>query len=391
MSDARTVRPEMNSGDHEAERLARLTLSLVFEPGDDRAAKLCAELGARELLERLRSDRAAADVRTDAGTRLPFVEPERELERAASFGLRFVIPGDPEWPVRIDDLAAAPPLARRGGPPLGLWLRGARRLDELDRAVAIVGSRAATTYGMEVGARIAGTLAGEGWTVVSGGAYGVDQAAHRGALGVGGVTVAVMAHGLDRTYPADHAMLVEAIAASGLVVSELAPGSAPSRIRFLARNRLIAALGRGTVVVEAQVRSGALNTANWTGRLHRPLMGVPGPVTSAFSAGVHDLVRTGVATLVTTGEEVLDVVGTMGEHLVPDKRAPQRPRDRPDLRAQQVLDGVPVGLSVSTESVARTAGIGVVEARGALDRLERLGLVVNEQGGWRLTDAALAR
>ena len=373
-----------------AERMARLTLSLVFEPGDDRAWKLCAELGAQEFLERLRSDRAAADIRTDAGTRLPFVQPEAEHERALASGLRFVIPGDPEWPVSVDDLTTAPPLVRRGGPPLGLWVRGVRRLDEIGRAVAIVGSRAATTYGTDAAQRIAGTVATAGWTVVSGGAYGVDQAAHRGAMGVNGFTVAVMAHGLDRTYPAGHTELVDAIADSGLVVSELAPGTSPSRIRFLARNRLIAAFAQGTVVVEARVRSGALNTANWTGRLHRPLMGVPGPVTSAFSAGVHELVRSGAGTLVTSGEEVVDVIGAIGEHVAPEHRAPARARDRQDLRAQQILDAVPVGRPAPTDAVARTAGIGVVEARRALDTLEKRGLVVSDSGGWRLTPEALA-
>ena len=208
-------------------------------------------------------------------------------------------------------------------------------------------------------------------------------------MGAGGMTVAVMAHGLDRTYPAGHVDLVEAIAERGLVVSELAPGSSPTRIRFLARNRLIAALAHGTVVVEAKVRSGALNTANWTGRLHRPLMGVPGPVTSAFSAGVHALVRTGAATLVTSGEEVLEVVGRVGEHVLAEPRAPERVRDRLTVRLQQVLDAVPVGRPASTDGVARTAGIGIVEARRGLDKLEQHGLVSSADGGWRLTDAAL--
>ncbi|GAB7004379.1 DNA-processing protein DprA [Nocardioides sp. AN3] len=370
------------------ERLARLTLSLIFEPGDDRVVKLCAELGARELVDRLRSDRAAAEITTDAGIRLPSVQPERELERGALIGLRFVIPGDPEWPPQLDDLVNAPPLVRRGGPPFGLWVRGTRRLGDLDHALAIVGSRAATTYGTDTTARIAGSVGAAGWAVISGGAYGVDQAAHRGAMGVGATTVAVMAHGLDRTYPVGHVALVDAIAEAGLVVSELAPGAAPSRIRFLARNRLIAALGRGTVVVEAQVRSGALNTANWTGRLQRPLMGVPGPVTSAFSAGIHELIRAGAATLVTSGDDVLEIVGRIGEHLMPVKRAPERPRDRLTLRLQQILDAVPLGQPASTESVARTAGVGIVEARGGLDQLERRGLVAYELG-WRLTEAAM--
>jgi DNA processing protein len=269
-------------------------------------------------------------------------------------------------------------------------LRGPRRLDQIDEALAIVGSRAATTYGTDTASRIAGAVGVEGWAVVSGGAYGVDQAAHRGAMGVGGCTIAVMAHGLDRTYPAGHAALIDAIADAGLVVSELAPGSAPSRIRFLARNRLIAALGRGTVLTEAQVRSGALNTANWTTRLQRPLMAVPGPVTSAFSAGVHELIRSGAATLVTSGEEVLEIVGRAGEHLAPVRRAPERPRDRLSIRLQQILDAVPVGQPASTEAIARTAGVGIVEARSGLDQLEVKGMVAYELG-WRLTDVALAR
>ena len=180
--------------DLRAERLARLTLSLVFEPGDPRAAKLCAEIGARELVDRLRSDRAAADIKTDAGTRLPYVQPERDLERAAVTGLRFVIPGDPEWPTWVDDLVAAPPLAERGGPPLGLWVRGRRRLDELGHALAIVGSRAATTYGTDTAARIAGTVAKDGWAVISGGALGLwtvaDVASRSRPLGAEATSVA---------------------------------------------------------------------------------------------------------------------------------------------------------------------------------------------------------
>lgn len=207
-------------------------------------------------------------------------------------------------------------------------------------------------------------------------------------MAVGACTIAVMAHGLDRTYPVGHVDLIDAIADSGLVVSELAPGAAPSRIRFLARNRLIAALGGGTVLAEAQVRSGALNTANWTSRLHRPLMAVPGPVTSAFSAGVHELIRGGAATLVTSGEDVLEVVGSIGEHLAPVRRAPERPRDRLSMRLQQILDAVPVGRPASTDAIARTAGIGIVEARHGLDQLEAKGLVAYDLG-WRLTEAAV--
>jgi DNA processing protein len=156
----------------------------------------------------------------------------------------------------------------------------------------------------------------------------------------------------------------------------------------LARNRLIAALARGTVVVEAAVRSGALNTANWADRLSRVVMGVPGPVTSAPSQGVHQLIRVGSATLVTAGAEVLEQVGAPGQHLTVAPRGDALPRDRLSMREAQVLDAVPVGSRAAADSISRAAGIGLVEARRALDRLERLGLVHRGGDGWRLTRQA---
>lgn len=374
----------------EQERLARLTLSQVFEPGDLRIPALVAELGPVRLLERLRSEQAADDIVSDSGVRLREIDPDRDLDRAARLGIRWVVPGDEEWPRQLDDLADAPPVQALGGTPLGLWVRGAGRLDRVRPAIAIVGSRNATTYGADTAAQIAAVLARHGHTVISGAAYGIDQAAHRGALAVGGLTVAVMAHGLDRTYPPPHAPLVDAIAEDGVVVSELAPGSSPTRVRFLARNRVIAALGGATLVVEAAVRSGALNTANWSGGLGRPVLAVPGPITSAQSQGVHELVRTGAALLVTSGEEVLEAVAPAGEHLLQEKRAPARPRDGLTTRLQRILDAVPVAEAASTDAVARTCGVGVVRTRSGLTALEERGLVVFEAGGWRLTEAALA-
>ncbi len=373
----------------DAERLARVRLNLVFEPGDPRAAELSDELGAVEFLDRLLADQAASDVVTSAGPRLAEVEPGRVLEQAGRLGIRFVVPGDQEWPPALGDLRLAAPLAQRGGVPFGLWVRGAG-LDQLPPAVAIVGSRAATQYGADAAARMAADLARSGWAVVSGGAYGIDQAAHRGALAVKGITVAVLANGLDRAYPPGSDPLIDAIAEDGAVVSELAPGASPTRIRFLGRNRLIAALARGTVVVEAALRSGALNTGNWTGRLHRPVLAVPGPITSALSEGVHQLVRSGAAGLVTSAEEVLEAVARPGEHLLVEKRAPERRRDRLTNRQQQLLDAVPVGVPASTGDVARTARLGVVEARRGLDRLEEEGLVAYADAGWRLTSLARA-
>ena len=376
------------SAEHQ-ERLARLVLSQVFEPGDLRIPRLVEEVGPVHFLEELRSERAAADIVTDSGTRLGRIEPERDLERAARRGIRWVVPGDEEWPVQVDALADAPPVQHLGGRPLGLWVRGSGRLDRLRPAVAVVGSRTATTYGADLAAHIGAVLAAHGHTVVSGAAFGIDQAAHRGALAAGGVSVAVMAHGLDRTYPAAHGPLVDALAERGVVVSELAPGTAPQRVRFLARNRLIAALTDATVVVEAAVRSGALNTASWTDALGHPVLAVPGPVNSAQSQGAHELIRTRGALLVTSGEEVLEAVAPVGSHLLTDRRAPERPRDALPTRLQRILDAVPVAESADTAAIARTCGIGIVQTGTGLRSLEERGFVAFAAGGWRLTRAAL--
>jgi DNA processing protein len=201
--------------------------------------------------------------------------------------------------------------------------------------------------------------------------------------------VAVLACGVDRVYPAVNRPILHHLAAEFAVVTEQPPGSAPTRPRFLARNRLIAAMTRGTVLVEAALRSGALNTATWAGRLNRPLLGVPGPVTSAPSQGVHQLIRSGAATLVTSGEEVLELVGAAGEHLVEAPRGGNRTRDRLSLRHQQVLDAVPVASAARADSIARTAGLGLVEVRATLVRLRAHGLVEETGSGWRL--AGLAR
>ena len=368
----------------EADRLARVALSRLAEPGDLRIAGLVAELGATRLHGLLASERDVGGVLTDVAGRLADSEPERDLEQAKRLGIRYVVPGDEEWPLQLADLQAAEPLARAGGEPLGLWVRGPLRLDELPRSVAMVGSRSATTYGSDAAGSIAHGVVRAGWGVVSGAAFGIDVAAHRGALAGGGPTVAVLACGVDRAYPKAHTQLLDHLCSHGAVVSELPPGCAPTRLRFLTRNRLIAALCRGTVVVEAAVRSGALNTASWTTRLNRPLMGVPGPITSAPSEGVHQLIRSGAATLVTSASEVLEVVGEAGEHLLEEQRGPVRDRDRLDRRQQQVLEAVPVSRPAMADSISRAAGMGLLEVRTTLGHLERLGLVRLAGGGWRL-------
>ena len=235
-------------------------------------------------------------------------------------GIRLICPGDPEWPEQLADLGDEQPYA--------LWLRGTADLRfNCLRSVAIVGSRAATAYGSYVAAEFAASVAARGWAVVSGGAFGIDASAHRGALGADGVTVAVLACGVDVPYPGGHAELLDAIAAQGVIVSEWPPGRTVSRLRFLVRNRVIAALATGTLVVEAGQRSGALNTARHARDLGRRLMAVPGPVTSDLSAGCHHIIRDWQGTLVTSAAEVI-------EHLSPvEATASAEPCRGPGLRA----------------------------------------------------------
>lgn len=312
---------------------------------------------------------------------------------ARRLGIRLVTPEDEEWPAQL--LHAMLLATERGvpelAPPLGLWVRGPVSLDEaLERSVAVIGSRASTSYGEHVAAEIAFGLADRGWTVVSGGALGIDGAAHRAALAADGVTVAVLAGGLDRPYPAAHGAMFERIAGTGLLVSEWPPGCAPYRRRFLIRNRLIAALSAGTVVVEASARSGTASTARRCRELGRSLMAVPGPVTSAVSVGTHELLRGGEdggARLVCSAGQVLEEVGRLGDDLTEAPRAPPGRRDGLDDLARSILDGVPVRRACSPERIARAAGVEVLDVLRVLPALELQDLVELTVDGWRLSAA----
>ncbi|MGH3821620.1 MAG: DNA-processing protein DprA, partial [Pseudonocardiaceae bacterium] len=261
----------------------------------------------------------------ETGARRAEDRAEADLSAIAALGGRLVIPEDTEWPAEVLACFATPAAQadERWRAPIALWARGADRLDQLGaRAVAVVGARAATGYGEHVAAEFGYGLAEGGLVVVSGAAFGIDGAAHRGALAGEGCTVAVQACGLDRPYPAGHHGLLDRIAASGAVVSEYPPGVRPARHRFLVRNRLIAAFAAGTVVVEAGVRSGARRTATAATALGRVVMAVPGPVTSALSVGCHLLVRDEQAVLVTRVAEVVEAVGRIGADLAPPLSAP---------------------------------------------------------------------
>ncbi|MBC2933383.1 DNA-processing protein DprA [Nocardioides sp. zg-1228] len=364
----------------DAERLARVVLSCGVEPGDGRTSSLVRQIGAVRTLEDLlvpKSDSCLAE-------RLEQVDPARRLEQAAKCGIRFLVPGDPEWPTPLDQLDDAITDQGVGGTPPGLWVRGPMPLTELATSAAVVGSRTASVYGMEVTRGLCDRVAAAGVPVVSGGAIGIDFVAHDATLGAGGTTAAVLACGVDRVYPAQNRPLLTHLAAEYAVISEQPPGSAPTRPRFLARNRLIAALTRGTVLVEAALRSGALSTAAWAEALNRPVMGVPGPVTSYTSQGVNQWLREGRATVVSDGAEVLELIGESGEHLVDVRRGERRPRDTLGPVDRQVLEWVPVGAPASVDSIARLASLHIRQTEAALQRLLTKRFVRYEEGGWRL-------
>ncbi|GGW75263.1 hypothetical protein GCM10010503_61100 [Streptomyces lucensis JCM 4490] len=372
-------------GSDDGEPLGRVFLSRVLEPGDEAGGRWVRERGVAEVVRRLRAGGeplpGVSEVRW-AGlvARAARADPECDLAVARAAGARFVCPGNAEWPRQLDDLG--------DGRPIGLWVRGRAGLRMWAlRSVAVVGARSCTEYGTHAAATLAAGLAERGWVVVSGGAYGIDGAAHRGALAARGATVAVLACGVDRPYPRGHAALIARIAEQGLVVGELPPGDHPTPSRFILRNRVIAALTRGTVVVEAACRSGSLATARAAQRLGRFTMGVPGPVTSALSAGVHELLR-GEATLVTDAAEVVELVGGMGE-LAPLRRGPVLPRDLLEPGARAVLAALPGDRAAPAEEIALGARTTRDDAIARLYELRALGYVERHGDGWKLTRQAM--
>jgi DNA processing protein len=299
-----------------------------------------------------------------------------------------VIPGDDEWPGGVDALATLEVLApgrlnQDVRPPLCIWVRGPWPLGEtLARSVAVVGARAATSYGTHVTHEIAYGLADHEWTVASGGAFGIDAAAHRAALAGGGRTVSVLACGVDRPYPSGNASLFERIAETGLLISEWPPGSEPLRHRFLIRNRVIAAATRGTVIVEAAARSGAVQTMSRVLELHRKAMVVPGPVTSAMSVGCHELIRTNPAVRLVTGlPQVLEEVGRIGDYTAERSRGPEHQRDHLDEESAVLLEAVPHRGAADPAVLAAKAGLHLRTVLRRLSLLETLGLITRHPNG----------
>jgi DNA processing protein len=415
-------------------RLARAALTYLAEPGDPALGALLAVCDPAEVLAAIKAD--TLPVATKIGqasraalaralgrwrVRLPKLPAGAGIADAGRDGIRLICPEDAEWPSVLDQLGPARPYA--------LWLRGNADLRfACSRSVSVVGSRAATSYGAHVAGEMSADLGERGWAVVSGGAYGIDAAAHRGALAAEGVTITVLACGVDYPYPAGHADLFAAICAQGLVVSEWPPGSRPARTRFLIRNRVIAALACGTVIVEAGERSGALNTARHAADLGKPLMAVPGPVTSAQSAGCHRILREWGATCVTCAADIIEMLSPLcvadplapggGPQAaagascagascadtqaadVPDAWPPgQSPRSRAvmlpadddvpcrddlDADCARVLDALPSRGGAGTSTIAVEAGVDLDTVLRCLGQLAALGFIERCDRGWRL-------
>ncbi|GLZ41479.1 DNA-processing protein DprA [Actinokineospora sp. NBRC 105648] len=366
-------------------RLARAYLLRVAEPPAPALFAFVERAGPVVAAARVRAGDVPAAVRDETSARCEHDLAEGDLARADAVGARLVVPEDPEWPGwPLLCLANASGRGLRWAtPPLALWVRGSASLDDvLTRSVAVVGARSATSYGEHVATEFGYGLAEQSFTVVSGAAHGIDGAAHRGALAAGGNTIAVMACGVDVPYPASHSALLARIARDGAIVSEYPPSATPAKYRFLVRNRLIAAMGAGTVVVEAGVRSGARNTAASAAALGKVVLAVPGPVESAMSRGCHELLRTGAATLVSTVPEVLEAVGQVGD-LAPTTTSPKRPTDGLGDQAIRVHDALSVRTARGPDQIATESGVPLDRVRALLPELELTGLAHHTEEGWR--------
>ncbi|WP_228506551.1 DNA-processing protein DprA [Plantibacter sp. VKM Ac-2880] len=302
--------------------------------------------------------------------RLVAAEVVGACEAAIRVGARLVLPGSAGWHAGLDSLGMHRPHA--------LWRRGTSEAAAVERTIALVGARAATGYGEHITFEAASGLVDRGFTIVSGAAYGVDGTAHRAALGSGGVTVAYLAGGVDRPYPAGHDALIRRITEEGgAVLSESPCGSTPSKWRFLQRNRLIAAASAATVVLEAGSRSGSINTAGHAASLGRALGAVPGPVTSPASAGCHRLIREYAATCVTNAEQMAELAGWAAAD--PQDGAFASPEER------RVRDALSTRSPRTIEQIAKVAGLTPKEVAGVIGMLDLAGAVEEREHGWVLS------
>ncbi|MCC4250601.1 MULTISPECIES: DNA-processing protein DprA [Microbacterium] len=356
---------------------ARVWWTVLAEPGDGAAGDLVARFGPERAL-RIALAETDDEWSTARARWQPRVKPSAvraALDAARRSGAALLIPSDPRWPRRLSDLGAHAPHA--------LWMRGARGGLGEAPTVAIVGARAATPYGESVAAELGAELAAAGVVVVSGAAYGIDGAAHRAALSADGRTVAFLAGGVDRAYPRGHEALLSRIAASGAVLSETPCGTAPTKWRFLSRNRLIAALADAVIVVEAGHRSGSLNTAAHAATLGRALGAVPGPVTSAASAGSHRVLREFAGVCVTSAADVWEMLGENGGAAA-GRAAPDRLEGGRTDDMTRLLDALSPRAGRDPGEIARRAGFSTGDAQSLLGLAELEGRVARgEDGLWR--------
>ena len=392
--------------DHDAieERFARATWTGIAEPGDRVAGAAIEAIGAARALaavvERWPIERFVAvlgengavsekDLSEGMDRWMPRLNSGAALialRQAARIGAELRIPTDPDWPAGFAGLEHHAPIA--------LWSRGTQEaFRALDRSIALVGARAATGYGEHVTMEASAGLVDRGYAIVSGAAYGIDGMAHRAALASKGITVAFLAGGVDRFYPAGHDALLSRIVESGAVVSELPPGSPPTKWRFLQRNRLIAAAGLATIVLEAGWRSGSLNTAGHANTLGRPVGAVPGPVTSAASAGCHRLLREQLAQCVTNADEMAELA-PLADDGGPGTASSAVPASGPSASAMEASASEPgptlirLADAMSTRAprvpadIAARAGLTVAEVHGHLGELELAGEVAERESGW---------
>jgi len=355
-------------------RRARIALASVCEPGEAGLSDLIESRGPSTVVAallsgtQLRIPRAAS-----IGARLADLDLSAQVSRSEEIGVRIVLPGEREWPGQLDDLGPNRPLA------LWCWGEANLRLHALD-SVAMVGARACTRYGEMVAREWSAVLAGDRTSIISGGAYGIDGAAHRGALAVDGTTICVLAGGVDEPYPRGHEGLFAQIMERGVLVSEAPLGESVRRRRFLTRNRVIAALAGATCVVEAAHRSGSSRTATYAAELNRHVFAVPGPVTSETSVGTHRLIQERIATLVSDVDDLRSVMRPLEV-----TRSRSVDGERIPVRLQEVLDALPgegnPGLSL--EAVAVRCGLDLQQTRSWLHHAQGTGHArCNDVGLW---------
>jgi len=396
-------------GDEQStETFARATWTGIAEPGDSMAGLLVGGLGAVNALNAIIdgwSPTRLADALLAVGAegsqlredvtqgverwrpRLKSGDVVRYLMQAERVGAHLLVPGDPQWPDAVGDLGTHAPLA--------LWWRGVpRALEALERSISLVGARAATGYGEHVTLEASAGLVDRGFAIVSGAAYGIDGMAHRAALASFGTTVAFLAGGVDRFYPAGHDALLAQIVDTGAVISELPCGSSPTKWRFLQRNRLIAGASNATIVLEAGWRSGSLNTAGHAAALGRPLGAVPGPVTSPTSTGCHRLIREYDAVCVTDADEMAELAGgdSVGRfpRKAPGVTMPDEGRNGERSSDQvRAIDALSRRSPRSVQDIAGRAGLSTSAVVAALGALGLEGVVRERDAGWVLASGRM--